>query len=138
MHRVLGLVGYPPEQDFANTVSSNIIMNCPVTFRDIHNAHNIFDPDVPSMKGKSVKRQQESVVRNYVKIPKGILEINTNLEVSVDGMFVKRFLFLVSASKKLKFSTIEYIPKRSEKNLDRYVNKILDVYKIIWNLSLTV
>ena len=67
-----------------------------------------------------------------------IVEINTNLEVSVDGMFVKRFLFLVSARKKLKFSTIEYIPKRSEKNLARYVNKILDVYKIIWNLSLTV
>ena len=119
-------------------VSLNMINNLPVTFRNILNTNNIFGPDVPSMKGKSVRRKQESVVSNYVKIPKGILEINTNLEISVDGMFVKKFLFLVSASKNLKFSTINYTPKMSEKELARYVNKILDVYKIIWNLSLTV
>ena len=50
--RVLGLMGYPSEWDFSNMVSSKMIMNCPVTFRDIKNANKIFGPDVPSMKGK--------------------------------------------------------------------------------------
>ena len=68
------------------------------------------------------------------------------LEVSVDVMSVKNMDFLVSVSKRLKFVTIEYIPNRSEKELARSVNKIIDVYKneasqsilCIWTLSLTI
>ena len=71
--------------------------------------------------------------------------MNTNLEVPVDVMFVNKLHFLVSASKRLKFTTVEYTPNRSEKELARSVNKILDVYKnkafqsvpCIWSLSLT-
>ena len=72
--------------------------------------------------------------------------MNMGLEVSVDVMSVKNMDFLVSVSKRLKFVTIEYIPNRSEKELARSVNKIIDVYKneasqsilCIWTLSLTI
>ena len=66
--RALGLVGCPSERDLSNMVSSNMIVNFPITFFDIQNVKNIFGPDVPSMKGKSVQRRQEAVVSDYVEI----------------------------------------------------------------------
>ena len=55
--------------------------------------------------------------------------MNVGLEVSVDIMFFNKLDFLVSVSKRLKFTTIKYIPNRSEKELARSVNKIIYVYK---------
>ena len=127
-------------------VSLNMINNLPVTFRNILNANNIFGPDVPSMKVKSVRRRPEAVVSNYVEISKEILDMNTNLEVSVDVMFINKLTFLVSTSKRLNFTTVEYIPNRSEKELARSVNKNQMSIKneasqyvlCVWTLSLTV
>ena len=54
--------------------------------------------------------------------------MNTSLEVSVDVMFVKNLAFLVSVRKRLKFTMIKYTPNRSDKDIARSVNKIIDVY----------
>ena len=43
-------------------------------------------------------------------------------------MFVNNMPFLMIIIKRLKFTTIEYIPNRSDKELARPVNKILDIY----------
>ena len=111
----LELVGYLLERKFTNMVSSNMIVNCPVTPRYIKNANKISSPDVSSMKGKSIKRRPEYVVSNYVNIPKEILSMDTGLEVSVNIMFINNLAFLVIFSKILKLTTIEYIPNRLEK-----------------------
>ena len=105
--RALGLVGYPSERDFTNMVSSNMIVNFPVTPRDIKNANKIFGPNAPFMKGKSVRRLPEAVVSNYFEIPEEILSMNVGLEVSVDIMFIDNLAFLVSVSNQLKFTMIE-------------------------------
>ena len=112
VRRALGLVGYPSEREFINMVSSNMILNCPVAPQDIKNTDNIFGPDVPSMKGKFVRRCLEAVFYNYVNIPKEILSMDTGLEVFVGVMFVNNLAFLVSVSRRLKFTTIDYIPNR--------------------------
>ena len=98
------------------------------------------------MKEKSVRRKPEAVVSNYMETPEDILSMITGLEVLVDIMFVDNLAFLVSVSKRLNFTTIEYIPNRSKKELARSNNKILYLYKsdasksilFIWILSLTV
>ena len=96
-------------------VGSNTIVNCPVTPQDIKSSDKIFVPDVPSMKGKSVKRRPEDVVSSYIKISKEILSIDTVLEFSVKVMLVNKLAFLVSVSRRLKFTTIKYIPNTYEK-----------------------
>ena len=73
-----------------------MIANCHVTPEDIKNTDKIFGPDVPSMRGKSVRRRSEAVVSDYVEIPKEILIMDTVLKVSVEVMFVKNLAFLVS------------------------------------------
>ena len=41
--------------------------------------------------------------------------METGLEVPVNIMFVNKLAFLISVSRRIKFTTIEYIPNRSEK-----------------------
>ena len=83
-----------------------MIVNFHVTPTDIKNANNIFGPDVPSIKVKSIRRRPESVVSEYIDIPKEILIMNAGLEVPVDVIFVNKLAFLVSVIKRLKFITI--------------------------------
>ena len=107
------LLGFPPERDFGNMIRSNLIVNCPVTFDDVKNAKLIFGPDITSFKGKSVRRKPTSVVTDYIEIPREILESRKELEVSTDVMFINKLLFLVSISRWLKFTTIEYLSSKN-------------------------
>ena len=100
------LLGFLLERDFENMLRSNMIVNCPVTFSDVKNAKLIFDPDITSIKRKSVRRKTASVVTDYVEIPREILESRKELEVSTDIMFINKLPFLVSISQRLKFTTI--------------------------------
>ena len=72
--QVMHLLGFPSEEYFENMVHSNMIVNCPVTFDDVKNAKLIFGPDITSLKEKSVRRKPDSVIMDYVEIPKEILE----------------------------------------------------------------
>ena len=100
------ILGFPSERDFENMVRSNMIINCLVIFSDVKNAKIIFGPDIASLKGKSVKHKPDSVVTDYVEIPREILESHKELEVSTDVMFINKLPFLVSISRGLKFTTI--------------------------------
>ena len=102
----LGLVGYLSERYFTSMVSYNMILNFPVTPQDIKSNDKIFGPDVPYMKGNSIRRLPEAVVSDYFNIPKDILSMNTGLEVSINFMFINKLAFLVSVSKQLRFTTI--------------------------------
>ena len=91
-------MGFPSEQNFYNIVRLNIIVNYPVNFDNVKNAKLIFGPDITSLKVKSVRRKQASVVTDYVYIPREILESRKELEVSTDIMFINKLPFLVSMS----------------------------------------
>ena len=66
------LLGFLSERDFDNILRSKMIVNCPVTFRDVKNAKLIFGPDITSLKGKSVRHKPASVVTDYAEIPREI------------------------------------------------------------------
>ena len=61
--------------------------------------------------------------------------MNAGLEVSVGVMFVNKLDFLVSASNRLKFTTIVYTTNILEKELAGSFNKIIDVYEK-WSFSI--
>ena len=106
-----------------------MIVNCPVNFKDVTNAKQIFGPDVLSLKGKSVRRQPSAVIADYVEIPRAILDTLKFVDVSVDLMFVNQFMFFVSVSKRLKFTTIEYIPNHTKGSLITSIDKITRCYR---------
>jgi hypothetical protein len=104
-------------------VRSNMIHNCPVTPSIISAAHKIFGPDIASLKGKTTRRTPQPVLTDYVQIPKEILELTKDVILAVDVMFVDGILFVVSLSRKIKFTTSEYVPRRSKS-----LKKIINIY----------
>ena len=56
-----------------------------------------------------MRHKPASVVMDYVEIPSEILESHKELKVSTDIIFINKLLFLVSISRQLKFTTIEYL-----------------------------
>ena len=127
--RAMHIIGFLSERNFGNMVLSNMIVNCPVTFDDVKNAKLIFSTDATSLKGKSGMRNPDNVVTDYVEIPWKILESRKELEVSTDIMFVNKLPFLVTISKGLKFTTIDYLSNKLEISLVNFINKIVNYYK---------
>ena len=103
------MLGFPSERDFGNTVCLNLIRNCPITPTDIANAKKIFGPNVPSIKGKPVRRKPILMVSDYVDVPPQILDLTRKVEVASDVMFVNGIPFLVSVSRRLQFITTQYL-----------------------------
>ena len=108
------LLGLPSERDFENMVCLNMIVNYNVTFDNVNNNKLIFGPDITSLKGKSARGKPASVVTDYVEIPRDILELSKELEVSTDIMFINKILFMMSISQGLRFTMLVYISSKNE------------------------
>jgi hypothetical protein len=101
------MVGYPPPKDFGNMVCSNMIHNFPITpLFDIAASYKIFGPDMSTLTGTMMRNTPEPVLTDNVKIPKEIMDLNRDVNLAADIIFVSGLGFLVSASRELKFTTI--------------------------------
>ena len=54
-HRVQAMMGNPSEKDYKGMASNNLITNCPITSKEVSNARTIFEPDLASIWGKTVR-----------------------------------------------------------------------------------
>jgi hypothetical protein len=127
--KALALVGYPSPKDFKNMVSSNMIKNFPVTSTDVANANTIFGPDLTTLKGKTVRITPTPVATDYVQILKEIMSLNRNVTLAIDIMFVNGLPFLVSISRKIKFTTVGYLIGRKQHHLVNSIKKIVNLDK---------
>jgi hypothetical protein len=134
--RALGMIGYPSEKDFKNMVSSKMIRNCPVKPEDISAANKIFGPNVASLKGKKVRATQDPVLTEYVQIPREIVDLNKNVTLTADVMFVGGLGFMITSSRGIKFTTTKSVAKRSKANLVNSLKKVFEIYnKIVFNIQ---
>ncbi len=53
--RAQAMMGNPSKEDYKGVMSNHLISNCPVAHANITNAHTIFGPDLPSLRGKTVQ-----------------------------------------------------------------------------------
>jgi hypothetical protein len=98
-----------------------------VTPIDIDNAYKLFGDDIASLRGKTVRTTPDPVIADYVEIPKEILDLNKDLTVAADIIFVNGMPFVTSISRKVKFTTIQYVTSRSETNLVKSLLKIISL-----------
>ena len=96
-----------------NVSQSNILRDCPVTAADIANAKVIFGPSLPQLKGKSVREKPQRAEPEYVRVPKEIIDLNRYITLVADVMFVGGLPFLISLSRRVRFVTIQYMPRRT-------------------------
>jgi hypothetical protein len=102
-----------------------MITNCPVTSKDVTNANTIFGPDLATLKGKTVRITPPPVAMNYVQMPNEIMPLNHNVTLAIDIMFLSGLPFLVSISRKIKFTTVEYLIGRKQHHLVNSIKKLL-------------
>jgi hypothetical protein len=66
---------------------------------------------------------------DYIEIPKHILDLSKNVTMAAGAMFVNGLPFVTTISRKIKFTTIEYVTNISNSNLIKSLLKIISLYK---------
>ena len=125
--------GHPSEAVFKKEVSrkseSSLFRDCPVTVTDISNAHAIFGPSKPCRQGKWVRPKPDRVEPDYVSIPAEIVEINKQLVLVADVMFVNGLPFFLTMSRKIRFLTVQYVPHRTAAELANVIKQVIKLYR---------
>ncbi len=122
------MLGNPSEKDFKGMVSNNLIANCPVTSSDVTNTRSIFGPDLPSLRGKTVRRAPAPVIGDYVAVPRSLVEANKAVTLAADVFFVDGTAFLMTVARRIKFVTAEHVPVRTALQLSKHLKRVLEVY----------
>lgn len=65
------------------------------------------------MKGKWVRGRPETVQPEYVTIPEKLISINKYMTLAADVMFVSSSPFLVTLSRRVKYVTVQFVPRRT-------------------------
>ena len=126
--KLMHTVGAPTTSNLKSMLRQNIIMNCPVTTKDVDNAEKIFGKDVSSLKGKSTRPRPTTVIDNYVDIPREIMENNANLELCMDIMFINEIPFLTTIDRQIKFRSLVPMESRSSVESFKRIDMILRHY----------
>ena len=118
----------PSDVDLANAVEHNIIGPSPFTRRDVHIAKKIYGPDVPSLKGKTVKRQSKMPREDEMSdLPPYIDKEYRDVYLSVDVMHVNGIMFLISFSKHIGLIQT-YCIRRNNK--EKFLGGILSMLRL--------
>jgi hypothetical protein len=76
-----------------------------------------------------VRRAPDPVMIEYVTIPKEIMDLDKNITIAADVMFVNGPPFVVNFSGKVKFTTMEYVHWRLQHIIVTSQKKIFNIYK---------
>ena len=82
------VLGHPSKKDYESMVHANLIANCSVTPENISNTHKLFGENLARLRGKTVQKEPEQVVMDYVKIPRDMIQTKKFVTLTADVMFV--------------------------------------------------
>eukprot|EP00957_Ditylum_brightwellii_P103060 7853835-Ditylum_brightwellii.AAC.1 len=117
------MVGRPSMSDFKNMVKMNLLSGSPVSLQDVDNAKFLFGTDVGSLKGKTTRKVPEPVTSDYTKMPQEIIDLHKNVTITANAMYINKMLFLISMSKKIKFTVAQKSNNRKKLSLVKSVKK---------------
>jgi hypothetical protein len=120
----------PSDAYLANAVEHNVIGNNPFTRRDIRIAKKIFGPDVPAMKGKTVKRKSKMPREDEITdLPLSIIKEYSKIHLSIDVMHVNGIKFLISYSKHIGLLQTYCVRKNNRESILECILKMIQSYK---------
>ncbi|OEU05712.1 hypothetical protein FRACYDRAFT_258571 [Fragilariopsis cylindrus CCMP1102] len=120
----------PSDFDLANAIEHNVIGNSPFTRRDVRIAKQIFGPDVPAMKGKTVKNKSIMPREDDVTdIPSFIMKEYSNIHLAIDIMHINGIKFLISHSKHIGLIQTYCVRKNNRDAILACILKIVQTYK---------
>ena len=91
-------------------VSNKSLRNSDIRVKDVTNAHAIFGPHLPGLRGKTVRVKPTRVESEYLEIPDDFRKLHRYLTLTGDVMFVIGYPFLVTLSRNIRLFTVELLP----------------------------
>ena len=123
-----GMVVHPTDESFKQMVSNKSLRNSDIRVEDVTNAHAIFGPHLPGLRGKTVRVKPTRVEPEYLEIPDDFRKLHRYVTLTGDVMFVNGYPFLVTLSRNIRLFTVELLPSRTAKQLSSSLNKIVKIY----------
>ena len=102
--RSQGMTGSATDREFAGMVREKLITNCPVTVQDIHNANQIFGPDLANLRGNTARSKPN---------PHDVVHLHKYVMIVADVMSVKGLPFMVTSSQGISLITIKFLSSRT-------------------------
>jgi hypothetical protein len=124
------MIGNPTKQEFVGMVRGKLITNCPVTVQDVHNANQVFGPDLANLRGKTTRTKPEQVRVDFVKIPWDFIEMHKYVTIVADMLFVSGLPFLVTSLRGISLLMIEFVPLQTAKRLALTLEQVVRVYGV--------
>jgi hypothetical protein len=120
----------PSDVDLANAIEHNVIGNNPFTRRDVRIAKKIFGPDVPAMKGKTVKRKSKMPQEDDISdIPASIIKEYSKVHLAIGIFHVNGIKFLLSYSKHIGMLQTYCVQKNNQDAILGCILKMMQTYK---------
>ena len=106
----------------------NLIKNCDVSIQEVEIAERIFGPDIAALKGKSVRRNPNQVLDDWIEIPEELREIYYDLVLCVDLMFVNGIPFLTAIDRTIRYRSVVPLENRTKEQLYKALDVVLRMY----------
>ena len=103
-------MAHPTHDKFKHIVSRKILEKCSIVANDITNARTTFGPNLPGLRGETVRQRPERVVPEYLDIPQDYYQLHHFFTLTADIMFVNGLPFLTSLLRDIQFGTAEHLP----------------------------
>jgi hypothetical protein len=122
-------IGRPSEQEFRKILQHNLIRNCPVTPHDAKRALMINGPDVATLKGKTVNRQNSGIPDHQtVQIPDPIINKYRDIRLFIDIVWVNGSPYVHTISQWIKFRTVAPINNKTKITILMEAQAVLNMY----------
>ena len=93
--------------------------------QDVETAEQIYGPDIAALKGKSVRRNPNQVIDDWIEIPEELCEIYHNLVLCIDIMFVNGIPFLMTIDCTICYCSVVLLENCTKEQLYKALHIIL-------------
>ena len=121
-------LGSPTIENFKALLRMNTIKNNPITLEDVNNAEAIFGPAMSTLKGKTTRSTPKPVLRDEIDLPKEIKDINHELDLCMDIMFVNELPMLTTIDTTIKFCGLIPLQSRTHEEIFSALDQVLRFY----------
>ena len=94
----------------------------------ISTAYAIFGENLPDVREKTVQRQSEKVVMDYVEIPRDFFTMHKFVTLTADVRFVNGLTFVITFGRGVGLMKVDFTPTQMAKQLAYNLTKVLQLH----------